>query len=332
MLALAFVPLTWVPQHCASNNLVCARAPPPSVRITTKTVMSAAAEEEAKQAWLQKNEPAWSQSNSMGATRAATQTHGALIPAFVREPLSYFALDQLTAKGSRSSQGSLVDVGEPHDSTRPLAINGEGVAVKWNNAGVGSWACTPGGWDSPKLRPTTETFLVLDGWGSVADADGMVHTFGAGDVVVLPKHWSGRWDITEQIHKLWVVHDHPDVVGAADGVVRAVVASLPSFAPEAPAMPIVERTLAEAPAHVAQTVYDVGPTRVGFLTCSPGSFVVAERTAAEVFFVVDGVFFLTNFDGSSRRCTAGDTVVLPKGWAGLWDIIDPVQKVWVEVN
>ena len=29
---------------------------------------------------------------------------------------------------------------------------------------------------------------------------------------------------------------------------------------------------------------------------------------------VDGVFFLTNPDGSARRCTACDTVVLPKGW------------------
>ena len=47
-----------------------------------------------------------------------------------------------------------------------------------------------------------------------------------GGVVVLPKHWSGRWDVTKHIHKLWVVHDHPDVPDAptsADGVTRAVV-------------------------------------------------------------------------------------------------------------
>ena len=35
-------------------------------------------------------------------------------------------------------------------------------------------------------------------------------------------------------------------------------------------------------------------------------------------------------DGSARKCTSGDTVVLPKGWAGEWNIIEPVRKVWVE--
>jgi uncharacterized cupin superfamily protein len=47
---------------------------------------------------------------------------------------------------------------------------------------------------------------------------------------------------------------------------------------------------------------------------------------------VDGLFFLTNADGSARRCVAGDTVVLPKGWSGTWDILEPVTKVWVEAE
>lgn len=238
-------------------------------------------------------------------------------------PLSFFALDKLAAKGSRRAQGSLVDVGEPYDFSRPIAKQ------SWNGASVGSWACTPGGWDSPKLRPTTETFLVLDGQGAVTDADGLVHPFGPGDVVVLPKHWCGRWDISHTIHKVWVVHDHYDVPGAADGVVRAVVAPVPDGTPS---WPVVTRALHEAPAHVADTMYSVGPTRVGFLTCSPGSFAVAPRSTAEVLLVVDGVFFLTNHDGSAMRCAAGDTVVLPAGWTGSWNIIEPVRKVWVEIE
>ena len=44
-----------------------------------------------------------------------------------------------------------------------------------------------------------------------------------------------------------------------------------------------------------------------------------------------GVFYLTNLDGSARRCEAGDTVVLPKGWSGRWDIVEPMTTVWVEV-
>ena len=74
------------------------------------------------------------------------------------------------------------------------------------------------------------------------------------------------------------------------------------------------------------------PCRYGPFRCAPGSYEVAPRATAECFFVVDGVFFLTNPDGSSRRCVGGDTVVLPKGWAGHWDILEPVWKVWVEVE
>ena len=72
--------------------------------------------------------------------------------------------------------------------------------------------------------------------------------------------------------------------------------------------------------------------RVGFVVCAPGSFEGAPRPAAEAFFVVEGVFFLTNPDGSSRRCVGGDTVVLPKGWTGHWDVLEPVWKVWVEAE
>jgi uncharacterized cupin superfamily protein len=276
-------------------------------------------EEAAKAAWLSRLEAnTWGQGQEMPA---APQN----IP-FVHAPISHFALNQLAAKGSRRSQGSLVDVGEPLDFSRPLVAGAEG---EWNGARSGSWACTEGGWDSPKLRPTTESFLVLDGEGMVTDADGMQHPFGPGDVVVLPKHWCGRWDIFRQIHKVWVVHDHPDVPGAAYGIVRAVIASVPTF--DQTVSPTVYGALHAAPAHVSHTIYDAA-SRVGFLLSNPGSFAVAPRETAEIFMVVDGVFFLTNLDGSARRCIAGDTIVLPQGWSGSWDVIEPGRSVWVQVG
>ena len=124
-------------------------------------------------------------------------------PSFTHAPLSYFALEQLTPKGRRKN----VDIGDPHDASRPL--------VKVGTASVGSWHCTEGGWDSAAPRPTTESFYVLTGEASVTDLDGTLHTFGPGDTVVLPKGWSGRWDVTKAIHKVWVVHDHEDVKGAS---------------------------------------------------------------------------------------------------------------------
>jgi len=113
--------------------------------------------------------------------------------------IDFFSVDKLTPKGPRAN----ADVGEPHDSSRPL--------VKVGPTSAGSWWCEEGGWPSPAKRATTEVFYVFSGRGYVSDEDGQRHHFGPGDTVVLPKGWSGRWDILEAIHKVWFVHDHPRV-------------------------------------------------------------------------------------------------------------------------
>jgi len=237
---------------------------------------------------------------------------------FVHAPASYFALDNLTPKGPRKN----TDIGDPRDASRSL--------VKVGSVSVGSWSCTEGGWDSPAKRLTTECFYVLDGEGSVTDLDGTCHSFGPGDTVVLPKGWSGRWDVTKRIHKVWVVHDHADVDGAGSS---ALVTRLESFAPTEMTSQGVRKDAmyGSSPTSTTRKVYSVGPTAVGCWTCTPGSFPVVSRPTTECFHVLEGIFFLTNMDGKAQRCVAGDTVVLPKGWSGHWDIIQPVKKVWVVV-
>lgn len=214
----------------------------------------------------------------------------------------------LTPNGRRKN----VDVGDPHDFSRPL--------IK-SPIDVGSWACTPGGWDSPSPRPTTEYFYVLSGAGCVTDPDGTRHPFGPGDSVVLPKGWYGRWDITETIHKIYVINNHPVVPGAS---LRPVVASV-SLMSVFPTVIGMERATASS------ELYDTGSTTVGYWTSTPGGF-TSSKKVTEVFFVLEGEFYLTNADGSARRCGAGDTVVLPKGWSGRWDVIKTVKKLFVEVS
>jgi len=68
---------------------------------------------------------------------------------------------------------------------------------------VGIWECTPGGW-AIERRTNTETIHVLAGRGRITDADGTVHELAPGVVMVLPTGWSGRWDITETLRKLYV--------------------------------------------------------------------------------------------------------------------------------
>lgn len=236
---------------------------------------------------------------------------------FLHAPLSYFALELLTPKGPRKN----VDVGDPHDFTRPLVKDLGG------STSVGSWACTEGAWDSPKPRGTTETFYVLEGAGALTDADGTRHDFGPGDTVILPKGWHGRWEVLERIHKVWVVHDHPEV--EVSGIVRVLVTPLTSLAPEETIAPYVQ---GDPPTVDTRTLYSLGTTSVGCSICSSGCSPVAARTTTECFHLLDGVAYVTNADGSAQRAVAGDTVVLPKGWSGHWDVIEPVKKLWVELS
>mmetsp|Transcript_1256 Transcript_1256/g.3602 ORF Transcript_1256/g.3602 Transcript_1256/m.3602 type:complete len:100 (-) Transcript_1256:100-399(-) len=80
----------------------------------------------------------------------------------------------------------------------------------------------------------------------------------------------------------------------------------------------------------SRTLYHVGPTQVGSWTCTPGSFPVDDLQKTEWLHVLEGVFTLTSADGSqAQTCVPGDTVVLPRGWTGRWDVHEPVKKLWV---
>ena len=236
--------------------------------------------------------------------------------------IQYFDLQHLESKGPRKN----ADVGEPHDATRPF------VTMNDDKTKTGSWWCAAGGWPSPAQRGTTEVFYVFSGSGCVTDIDGTPHHFGSGDVVILPKGWSGRWDVFEDIHKVWVTHDH-SIIEEKGHIIRAtIVNDVDSMSPnETSAVP--HDASHGCPISANKTFYDVGSTEVGLWTVTTGSFPKSiPRSTVEAFHVLEGTFFVSNRDGTSMRCVAGDTVVLPKGWTGHWDVIEKVKKLWVVIN
>jgi uncharacterized cupin superfamily protein len=88
------------------------------------------------------------------------------------------------------------DSGEPVTSGR--------VFYEGNGIQVGVWECTPGGW-AIEDRPDHETVQILAGRATLTNADGSSVVVTAGDVLTLPKGWTGRWDIEETVRKLFVV-------------------------------------------------------------------------------------------------------------------------------
>mmetsp|Transcript_17633 Transcript_17633/g.31640 ORF Transcript_17633/g.31640 Transcript_17633/m.31640 type:complete len:197 (+) Transcript_17633:149-739(+) len=189
---------------------------------------------------------------------------------------------------------------------------------------AGAWWCAQGGWTSPTPRTTTEVFYVFSGHGCVTDKDGTRHFMGPGDLVVLPKGWAGRWDVLADIHKVWFVTDHPDADDTSNP--SATVRPYNTFAPQylqnsAGSGGIVSTE--------SSSVYANPYMEVGCSTVAPGTYPV-QTSSGECFHVLEGLFFLTNSDGSARRCVAGDTVCLPKNWSGSWDVLEPVKKLWVD--
>eukprot|EP00522_Entomoneis_paludosa_P015324 CAMPEP_0172440006 /NCGR_PEP_ID=MMETSP1065-20121228/811_1 /TAXON_ID=265537 /ORGANISM="Amphiprora paludosa, Strain CCMP125" /LENGTH=379 /DNA_ID=CAMNT_0013188783 /DNA_START=84 /DNA_END=1223 /DNA_ORIENTATION=- len=239
------------------------------------------------------------------------------IDTLAHAPLSYFDISLLTAKGPRAN----ADVGTPHDSSRKLAAQGM--------LSSGSWWCAAGGWPSPNPRATTEIFFVHSGHGCLTDLDGTRHFFGPGDTVILPKGWSGRWDVLQDIHKVWFVVDHVNIEEYGNPI-RVLVTHYHELASQHLHHQGIRADALDdtKPSPASLTYYDVGPTKVGCWTCTSGSFPVKNPQTG--FHVLEGVFLMHNDDdGSTQRVVAGDTVLLPRGWSGQWDVIEPVKKLWV---
>jgi len=231
-------------------------------------------------------------------------------------PLEYFSFDNLESKGPRAT----CDWGTPQDWSRKLAEDGIFRS--------GAWYCTPGGWPSPNGKAVTEVFYMLEGHGCLSDADGMRHYFGPGDMVTIPKGHTGRWDVNSPILKVWAVNAHSNVEERSSPI-RVKVDHYNTFVSSQSSSsldPLYRSTVDIGSS--SNILYDVGSTKVGYWSCSnTGSFPVSYGTR-QWFHVLKGVLFVTTSGGTSRRCIAGDTVMLPAGWSGFIDVVEPTEKVF----
>ena len=239
-------------------------------------------------------------------------------------PLDYFGLDKLDSKGPRAAN----DWGTPQDGTRKLANDGM--------LGVGAWFCSEGGWPSPNQKGATEIFFVLDGHGMLGDSDGAKHYFGPGDTVIIPKGHTGRWDVHTPIHKIWAVNSHDQIEEDGSLPIRVRVDGYHTFAPHllTPNACGVDPVYGSNSDSIAyKTFYDIGPTSVGVWTSQPASIEVSTPLERKSFFhVLEGILYVHDATtGTSQRCVAGDTVMLPSGFIGYIDVIESAKKLFTTV-
>ncbi|CDP86633.1 MULTISPECIES: cupin domain-containing protein [Mycolicibacterium] len=103
------------------------------------------------------------------------------------------ALTNLQPAGQRPG----ADTGDPQLKT--LAV------PSGTDAQIGIWECEPGGWPVVN-RPNTEVCYILSGTAKITDdQSGHVADVSAGDFLLLPPGWSGRWDVIETVRKVYAI-------------------------------------------------------------------------------------------------------------------------------
>jgi uncharacterized cupin superfamily protein len=100
----------------------------------------------------------------------------------------------LAAAGQRAG----ADSGDPQIAVQTAETTATG--------NIGVWECRPGGW--PVIdRPDTEVAYILSGAATITDdTTGVAHDVTAGDLVILPPGWTGRWDVTETVRKVYAIY------------------------------------------------------------------------------------------------------------------------------
>ncbi|MDF2045015.1 MULTISPECIES: cupin domain-containing protein [Microbacterium] len=106
-------------------------------------------------------------------------------------------IDALPSDLALTSKGLVPDAtsGDPEQFTAPIASGG--------GLRVGTWMCEPG--EFPWSWTHAEMFHIIEGEGTLTDADGCVHVIAPGRVFFMEAGDTGTWVVTKTIRKSWVV-------------------------------------------------------------------------------------------------------------------------------
>ncbi len=78
--------------------------------------------------------------------------------------------------------------------------------------------------------------------------------------------------------------------------------------------------------------FEAGDLDVGAWTSTTGSWSEAPQDGDEIAFVIKGHLRLHPSDGAPIDVRAGDLLHVPDGWTGTWEILDPIEKVYVVIT
>lgn len=99
--------------------------------------------------------------------------------------------------------------------------------------------------------------------------------------------------------------------------------------------PAVERLLSGNPQRLTWPVYEStdGLVSVGLWSCEVGAWRIAFAAGKEEYFcVIRGKVCLHDENGEAQMFSAGEAAVIPAGFRGIFEVLEPVQKYYVIVS
>jgi len=89
-----------------------------------------------------------------------------------------------------------------------------------------------------------------------------------------------------------------------------------------------------APKDATDSTFGTQASRVdlGFWQCSPGSFTTSRNGVNEVILVLEGKATLVSDGGERVDHQAGDMVLIPDGWSGVWEIHEQFKKQYISIS
>jgi len=72
--------------------------------------------------------------------------------------------------------------------------------------------------------------------------------------------------------------------------------------------------------------------RTGYWECGTGTFTAEREDLHEICYIVAGRASLRDAEGSITEVASGMVLMLPAGWRGIWEVHEPVEKVFVLVS
>lgn len=95
-----------------------------------------------------------------------------------------------------------------------------------------------------------------------------------------------------------------------------------------------ERRLAGAPEQSLSNLYqgEDGKLLSGSWSSEAGKWTVDYSNRHEFCYLLAGHIILTDADGESSSFKAGDAFVIPQGFTGSWEVVEPVVKHYVILN